>query len=182
MRFTRDAEREADRLGAENVVATGHDPRGMITFFEKLGALRDEQANAVEWFFASHPDPDERISNIEDLLASPSRRDLSGVNRSENDLTASGDRFGEVKRRLAELPPLPPVSAPTKEDAPGPETGRVDPVPVTYPGSDQDYQIAACFAPVFHTSARVKPSIRLHHSSRLRQRLAWRQQLGKCCR
>jgi len=50
MRFTREAEREADRLGVENVVAAGYDPHGMITFFEKLGALRDGQANAVERF------------------------------------------------------------------------------------------------------------------------------------
>ena len=163
MRFTRDAEREADRLGAENVVSVGRDPRGMITFFEKLGALRDGQANVVERFFASHPDPDERISNIEDLLAAQGRRDLSRSTRLEDDRTASVERFGEVKRRLAALPPPPdPSSVPTAEDPPGAVAGSesadsLDPVPVTYVGSDQDYQIAARFAPVFHQALGSSP-------------------------
>ena len=163
MRFTRDAEREADRLGAENVVSVGRDPRGMITFFEKLGALRDGQANVVERFFASHPDPDERISNIEDLLAAQGRRDLSRSTRLEDDRAASVARFGEVKRRLAALPPPPePSSVPTAEDPPGAVAGSesadpLDPVPVTYVGSDQDYQIAARFAPVFHQALGSSP-------------------------
>ena len=163
MRFTRDAEREADRLGAENVVSVGRDPRGMITFFEKLGALRDGQANVVERFFASHPDPDERISNIEDLLAAQGRRDLSRSTQLEDDRTASVERFGEVKRRLAALPPPPdPSSVPTAEDPPGAVAGSesadpLDPVPVTYVGSDQDYQIAERFAPVFHQALGSSP-------------------------
>ncbi len=163
MRFTRDAEREADRLGAENVVAVGRDPRGMITFFEKLGALRDGQANVVERFFASHPDPDERISNIEDLLIAQGRRDPSEPPRLDA-RTASAERFGEVKRRLAAIPPPPePRSALTGEDSPdalsGSEAaaGRLDPVPVAYPGSDEDYQIAARFAPVFHQAFGSSP-------------------------
>ena len=160
MRFTRDAEREADRLGAENVVSLGRDPRGMITFFEKLGALRAEQANAVERFFASHPDPEERISNIEDLLAVEGHRELSG----ENDRTVSSERFGEVKRRLAALaPPREPSAAPAGEDSPDALSGsdsatdRRDPVPLTYAGSDQDHQIAARFAPVFHQALGSSP-------------------------
>ena len=128
MRFTRDAEREADQLGAENVVSMGRDPRGMITFFETLGALRDGQANAVERFFASHPDPDERISNIEDLLAVQGRSDLNGSNRFEDDHSASPERFGEVKRRLAALPPpSEPRTALTAEDSPGALSGSEPP-------------------------------------------------------
>ena len=165
MRFTRDAEREADRLGAENVVVAGHDPRGMITFFEKLGALRDGQANAVERFFASHPDPTERIANIEDLLTS-SRRDLAAAERSGGP-TISGERFSGVKRRLEALPPPPASSSTpsieTTESAPDAvsdsdtEAGRSAPVPITYARSDQDRQIAARFAPVFHQALGSSP-------------------------
>lgn len=165
MRFTRDAEREADRLGAENVVAAGHDPRGMITFFEKLGALRDEQANAVERFFASHPDPAERVANIEDLLAS-GRRDLP-TSAGSRGSTISGERFSDVKRRLDALPP-PPLSssAPsieTTESSPDAvsdsdtEAGGSAPVPITYARSEQDRQIAARFAPVFHQALGSSP-------------------------
>ena len=178
MRFTRDAEREADRLGAENVVAEGHDPRGMITFFEKLGALRDGQANAVERFFASHPQPDERITNIQDLLTSLGSRDAGADGRAGNESARAS--FSDVKRRLSTLP-APPSSSESEasstpatasdDDTPDALSGseadaaRVDPVPVTYAGADQDYQIAARFAPVFHQALGSSP--RFDHITRV---------------
>ena len=166
MRFTRDAEREADRLGAENVAAAGHDPRGMITFFEKLDALRDGQANAVERFFASHPQPEERIANIQDLLSPQDGR--GGVSASQ-DAGVGRESFDRIARHLATLPP-PPAAADSAESAPAPEsdgavassgsatgTSPVDPSPVTYQGADQDYRIAARFAPVFHQALGSSP-------------------------
>ena len=164
MRFTRDAEREADRLGAENVAAAGHDPRGMITFLEKLDALRDGQANAVERFFSSHPQPDERIANIQDLLSSLEGR--GGVSASR-DAGVGRESFDRVARHLATLPP-PPTAGASAESVPAPDgstasrgsatgTSRVDPRPVTYPGADQDYQIAARFAAVFHQALGSSP-------------------------
>ena len=151
MRFSRDAEREADRLGAENVAAEGHDPQGMITFFEKLDALRERQANAVENFFASHPSPAERVSNIQDLVVSLSEG---------QDLTLDRPRFREVKARLAELPPPPAAPAPedAAESAPSPtEMSDADPVDVTYPGAERDHDIAARFAPVFYQALGSSP-------------------------
>jgi predicted Zn-dependent protease len=70
MKYSRDAEREADRVGAENLYDAGYDPKGMITFFEKLEALRESKPNAIENFFASHPSPDERVDNVSELVAS----------------------------------------------------------------------------------------------------------------
>ena len=81
MKFSRDAEREADRLGARNVAGAGHAPRGMITFFETLDALRERDPNAVDQFFASHPSPTERMAIL--LLAQPW---LSEVGLSRADL------------------------------------------------------------------------------------------------
>ena len=68
LKFSRDAEREADRLGVVNVMAAGHAPGGMVTFFEKLDALREGDPGAVERFFASHPSPRERIENLSGVL------------------------------------------------------------------------------------------------------------------
>ena len=152
MQFSRDAEREADRLGAENVAAAGQNPQGMITFFEKLDALRERQANAVESFFASHPSPAERVSNIQDLVVSLSEG---------KELTLNGARFREVKARLAELPPPPsaPVPADTRELASSTRTEKTDadPVEVTYPGDERDYEIASRFAPVFYQALGSSP-------------------------
>lgn len=99
MKFSRDAEREADRVGARNVYDAGWDPEGMITFFRKLDALREGRPNAIENFFATHPNPDERANNITALLAS--------FPASET-LRVDSDRFHDIQNRLENLPP-PPV-------------------------------------------------------------------------
>ena len=153
MKFGRDAEREADRLGAENVAAAGHDPIGMITFFEKLGALRDGQANAVERFFASHPDPAERVANIQDLVQSL---------RGSRDFSPSSDRYARVKTRLSNLPrPSAAAAAESPDvasnDTPDTTPAEADPVAVTYDGAARDYEIAARFAPVFRQALGSSP-------------------------
>ena len=145
MRFSRDAEREADQLGAENVAAAGHDPHGMVTFFEKLAALRDGQANAVERFFASHPSPEERVSNVQGLV-----RSLT----AGRELTKDTARFRDIKSRLENLPP-----PPEPEAEPGAKAGAVptadaggsssDVIDARYDGDDRDHAIAARLAPVF---------------------------------
>ena len=155
MRFSRDAEREADRLGVDNVVAAGHNPRGMITFFEQLAALQEGQANVVQQFFASHPSAAERVANVRDLL------ELSTEDRG---LADDSERFREVKARLAELPP-PPASSPasTASEAadalPGgdSEPAPFDPDEWTYVGMKRDYEIAARFAPVFQQGLGPSP-------------------------
>ncbi len=160
MKFGRDAEREADRLGVQNVVDAGYDPRGMITFFEKLSALRDGRANAVERFFASHPEPAERVANIQDLV------DVGHM----SDLARSSRAFESVKHRLESLPPPPEPElaessggAPSSEESPDAlsstagDVAFADPVPTTYPGAELDHQIAARFAPVFYQALGSSP-------------------------
>lgn len=99
MKFSRDAEREADRVGARNVYDAGWNPQGMITFFQKLDALRERRPNAIETFFATHPSPDERADNITALLASFP---------ADETLRENSEKFHEIQNRLASLPP-PPV-------------------------------------------------------------------------
>ena len=155
MRFGRDAEREADRLGARNVAAAGLDPAGMVTFFEKLAELRESRPNAVERFFASHPEPAERIENIQDLVES-----LGG----DLAMSTRGSRFTAVKARLAELAPAPEASAVAAPGASAPDAVSVTDVsttpalvPVRYDGADVDLEIAARFAPVFRQALGSSP-------------------------
>ena len=156
MKFGRDAEREADRLAVQNVADAGYDPNGMISFFEKLATLRESRGNAVERFFASHPEPAERVTNVQDLV--------DGLGHM-SDLARSSRRFEDIKHRLDSLPPPPePVMAESStEDATdtlassGGEAPSADPVPMTYPGAEVDHQIAARFAPVFHQALGSSP-------------------------
>ncbi len=144
MKYGRDAEREADRLGVQNLYDAGFDPRGMVTFFEKLAALRQEKPNAIETFFSTHPSPQERAENVSDLIDS--------FPQSSNLIRTSGD-FALAKRWIDRLPP--PAGVPSEADetsAPTPaQTGS------SYRGEERDRQIAAAFAPLFQVGVTADP-------------------------
>jgi len=135
MKFSRDAEREADQLGVRNLADGGHAPRGMITFFEKLGALRESDPNAVDRFFASHPSPGERIENLGGLVAELSATD---------GLRADSRAFRQVHARLETLPRPDPPTAEAESAA--------EPPPTLPPNTraEGDHEIAGRFAPTFH--------------------------------
>jgi predicted Zn-dependent protease len=76
--FSRDDEREADKYGVKYSIAAGYDPRGLLTFFEKLQALEGRSRSGLESLMASHPATEERIKDIEKRIAkagNPSGKD-----------------------------------------------------------------------------------------------------------
>jgi hypothetical protein len=80
MKFSRDAEYDADRVGARIMHDTGYDPMDMSRFFDLLQSQRQSNPNAVERFFASHPSPADRSERIREASRSfgplrASRRD-----------------------------------------------------------------------------------------------------------
>jgi len=60
---TRDEEREADFLGVRGMVRGGFDPQAMITMFQKLERIEQQDSNLLGSLFSDHPDVEERISN-----------------------------------------------------------------------------------------------------------------------
>jgi predicted Zn-dependent protease len=66
--FSRDAEREADRVGFQTLVSSGYVPQGMVDFFGRLqNASRYESGNAPA-YLRSHPLTVERISDIQNRV------------------------------------------------------------------------------------------------------------------
>jgi beta-barrel assembly-enhancing protease len=98
MKFSRDDERAADRLGVQNLYDAGYNPEGMVTFFEKLGELRKSQPSKLTTFFSTHPDPTERASNVSGEIRSLTRR---------KELVTNTRDFQDIKKRLASLPKAP---------------------------------------------------------------------------
>jgi predicted Zn-dependent protease len=88
-RFSRDAEREADKLGIQFMAAAGFNPNGMVTMFEKLLAQQKSEPSRVEQFFSSHPLTEERVRDAR------SRADSLG-NRGITDEPG----FQDAKRRV----------------------------------------------------------------------------------
>ena len=67
LKFSRDAEREADLLGLEYDYASGYDPQAFVQFFEKLN-VEKKKPNLVAKAFATHPMNVERIEAAQDEI------------------------------------------------------------------------------------------------------------------
>lgn len=100
LKMTRDAEREADRFGFEILVASGYDPRAMITMFEKMRELQRHQPNRFEKLFLTHPPTDERIANLKAMVDATTLPDGLRLDSAEFDTIK-----GRVERRHPYYPP-----------------------------------------------------------------------------
>lgn len=67
MKYSRNAERDADILGARIMAQAGYNPIEMARFFEKLEAETGNRG-AVAQFFSSHPNPGNRTQRVEQEL------------------------------------------------------------------------------------------------------------------
>jgi predicted Zn-dependent protease len=65
LKFSRDDEREADRVGVAIMRRAGWDPHGMIELMQTIREQERRDPSSVEVFFSNHPSPKDRI----DLLA-----------------------------------------------------------------------------------------------------------------
>ena len=66
--FSRRDEAEADYLGLQYLYATGYDPNGAITIFEKLEALSRRKPGTVSKLFSTHPMDADRIRNAQNEI------------------------------------------------------------------------------------------------------------------
>jgi predicted Zn-dependent protease len=62
LKFSRDAEREADMLGLQYDYAAGYDPQAFVQFFEKLKMEEKKKHNNIAKMFSTHPMNSERIT------------------------------------------------------------------------------------------------------------------------
>src|ERR1700740_2768001 len=63
LKFSRDAEREADYLGLEYMYKAGYDPNAFVTFFEKVETEEKRQPGTIPKFFSTHPPTPDRVQN-----------------------------------------------------------------------------------------------------------------------
>jgi predicted Zn-dependent protease len=105
-KFSRTDEIQADEGGFQNVIHTGLNPRGMLTFFQKLLAEEQESGGngATASWFADHPGTQDRIADVQRMLSQVPASTLAG-------LRVDSPAFQSMKRRLAQLPPAPRAAA-----------------------------------------------------------------------
>ena len=93
LKFSRDDEREADRVGLQMLTRAGWDGRGMVELFEILRKEQGRDPIAVAAFLSSHPSPADRIAALE-----------AEVRRSKAGRRDSAE-FQRVKARLLKMRP-----------------------------------------------------------------------------
>jgi predicted Zn-dependent protease len=94
MKFSRNAEAEADKLGTEYLYAAGYDPTALATMFEKLEAKNKKKPGTIAKIFADHPAPADRRAASLALAARFPEHEEYVINSSE---------FNRVKARLLRL-------------------------------------------------------------------------------
>ena len=100
LKFGRDDEREADRVGLRMLTRAGWDARGMVELFEMLRREQERDPSRVETFFSTHPSPQDRIATL--------RQDVAKSRRGRRDSA----QFQAIKARLLKLPPPKPMKGP----------------------------------------------------------------------
>lgn len=65
LKFSRDAERQADLMGAQILARAGYDPMAMAHFFEQLREMQGRDPSGLEKFFSSHPAPADRSDHVQ---------------------------------------------------------------------------------------------------------------------
>jgi predicted Zn-dependent protease len=68
LNFTRENEREADRIGLQTLEAAGFSPQGMGSFFERLQAQGRLYENNAPAYLRTHPLTHERIADMQNRL------------------------------------------------------------------------------------------------------------------
>ncbi|HKX29689.1 MAG TPA: M48 family metallopeptidase [Blastocatellia bacterium] len=101
LKFSRNAEKEADRLGAQYMWASGYDPTSLITFFEKLQSKEKAKPGTLSKVFSTHPLTGDRIKLVRDAIA-------EFPDRNEYQITSS--EFNVLKSRLVAISPAKPVN------------------------------------------------------------------------
>ena len=91
LKYSRDAETQADLMGTQILYDSGYDPRAMVEFFEKIQA--ESKGRAVQ-FLSDHPNPENRISNVQreiqrlGAVRGSARRDSSDFRAVKSSLTS----------------------------------------------------------------------------------------------
>src|SRR5271157_2885249 len=92
LKFSRDAEREADFLGIQYMYKAGYDPNSYVTFFERIQADEKRRPGTIPKFFSTHPPTPERIE-----LA---QKEIARILPDKDEYIVTTSEFDSVKGRL----------------------------------------------------------------------------------
>src|SRR5713101_4588159 len=92
LKFSRDAEREADFLGLQYMYKAGYDPNSYVTFFERIQADEKRRPGTIPKVFSTHPPTPERIENTQ--------KEIARILPAKSEYIVTTSEFDSVKSRL----------------------------------------------------------------------------------
>ena len=95
LKFSRDAEREADYLGLEYMYKAGYDPNAFVTFFEKIQSDEKRQPGTIPKLFSTHPPTPDRVVNIQ--------KEIGDILPAREQYIVTTSEFDTVKARLRRI-------------------------------------------------------------------------------
>jgi beta-barrel assembly-enhancing protease len=95
LKFSRDAEREADFLGLQYMYKTGYDPNSYVTFFERILADEKRRPGTIPKVFSTHPPTPERIENCQ--------KEIARILPARDEYIVTTSEFDNVKARLRNI-------------------------------------------------------------------------------
>ena len=95
LKFSRDAEREADFLGLQYMYKTGYDPNSYVTFFERLQADDKRRPGTIPKVFSTHPPTPDRIENTQ--------KEIARILPAKQEYLVTTSEFDTVKSRLRNI-------------------------------------------------------------------------------
>ena len=101
LKYSRDAETQADVMGTQILYDSGYDPRGVAQFFEIIEG--QSKGGRPPEFFSSHPNPGNRIERV--------NREIQKLGGMPEDPRTTSSEFQAIKRRLQGMPPAPKRNA-----------------------------------------------------------------------
>jgi predicted Zn-dependent protease len=142
LKFTRDAEKEADYLGLQYMYKAGYDPNAFVSFFEKIEAEERRHPGSIPKIFSTHPPTPDRVQKAqEEITTILPARDEYIVTTSEFDLVKSRLRRIENRNKLDEKKSAgdkPTLRTRTEQPPPASTTGSQQPQAGGGSGSGDD--------------------------------------------
>jgi len=112
LKFSRDAEREADFLGIQYMYKAGYDPNSYVTFFERIQADEKRRPGTIPKFFSTHPPTPERIADAQ--------KEIARILPERDEYIVTTSEFDNVKFRLRNVM----FARKVQDNAPGKPTLR----------------------------------------------------------
>jgi predicted Zn-dependent protease len=126
LKFSRDAEREADFLGLQYMYKAGYDPNSYVTFFERIQADEKRRPGTIPKVFSTHPPTPERIE--------ATQKEIARILPARQEYIVTTSEFDSVKSRLRNIM----FARKASDNAPGKPTLRTKTAQSKQPTSTSD--------------------------------------------